>query len=188
PKSVSAEKSGARVHRAQAGRCPERLEKLMDIFLSYSSKDRQLVKPLVSLFATNNWSVFWDPQIGVRESYLERLQTELQSARAVVVVWTENALHSRWVMEEADYAANRGLLYPTKLEELELPLGFRTIQTADLIGWAGRVEHPGVQQLSEALRRAVGHRRATSSIPVPEPHRPLTDDHLALIHTSWRDA
>jgi len=158
-----------------------------DIFLSYSSKDRNRAIPLVDLFTARQWNVFWDQQIGVRESYLERLQTELQSARTVVVLWTENALHSRWVMEEADYGANRSLLYPAKLENLELPLGFRTIQTADLASWTSGLEHPGVVRLMQDLTGALGHRRPTNSIPAPQAHRSITDDHLALIHTSWRD-
>ncbi len=161
---------------------------MADIFLSYSSKDRQRAESIVSVFEAQSWKVFWDPQIGTRESYFDRLQTELQSARAVVVLWTENSLQSRWVREEADYAANRGLLYPAQLEEFELPLGFRTIQTANLVGWTSGANHPEMVKLISDLERAIGCRRPTRSIPAPEPNRPLTDDHLALIHTSWRDS
>ncbi len=160
---------------------------MADIFLSYSSKDRQRAKSVVSVFEGKGWEVFWDPKIGTRESYFERLQTELQSARAVVVLWTENSLQSRWVKEEADYAANRGLLYPAQLEGFELPLGFRTIQTANLVGWTSGAKHPEMVKLVADLQRAIGCRRPTRSIPAPTPNRPLTDDHLALIHTSWRD-
>jgi hypothetical protein len=35
---------------------------------------------------------------------------------------------------------------------VEFPYGFGRIQTADLIGWVGEPDHPGLKQLLESLR------------------------------------
>jgi hypothetical protein len=50
----------------------------------------------------------------------------------VVVAWSRDSIDSAWVSEEADEGKKRGILVPCLLDAVESPIGFRSIQAADL--------------------------------------------------------
>jgi hypothetical protein len=45
---------------------------------------------------------------------------------------------------------------PARIETIPLPIGFRTIQTADLSDWKGGETHPGFAQLLEDITATLG--------------------------------
>lgn len=80
------------------------------------------------------------------------IKQQLAQARTVVALWSAAAEESDYVMDEAEDAKKRGILVPALIESMQLPYGFRQIQTANMIGWNGEEDHPGLQQLVAALR------------------------------------
>src|SRR5215472_19062538 len=62
----------------------------------------------------------------------------LSMAKCVVVLWTTSAKNSEWVRIEAAEGADRGILAPALVEETKIPLRFRRIQAANLVGWSPR--------------------------------------------------
>jgi hypothetical protein len=50
------------------------------------------------------------------------------------VAWSSHSIESGWVAEEADEGKERGVLIPVLLDSVSPPIGFRSIQTADLSG------------------------------------------------------
>jgi hypothetical protein len=60
--------------------------------------------------------VWWDPEITPGDEFDALIGAELETARAVVVVWSPFSVDSRWVKGEARDAADRGVLVPVRFE------------------------------------------------------------------------
>ena len=124
---------------------------MSDIFLSYAREDRERVRPLVERLEEHGWSVWWDRKILPGEKWAQVVEAELESCRAMVVVWTEASVQSDWVLIETCEGDERGILVPVRLSAAKLPLQFRRLQAADLTEWDGSVSHPELQTTFSAL-------------------------------------
>ncbi|MCH8141966.1 MAG: toll/interleukin-1 receptor domain-containing protein [Proteobacteria bacterium] len=122
---------------------------MADIFLSYSSEDRERVQPLVEVFQAAGWSVWWDRNIRLGESYDDAIDAAVKDARCVVTVWTESSVASRWVKNESMVGLERGVFVPVMLDPVELPIAFKTAQAADLTQWDGQPE--GLADVASAI-------------------------------------
>ena len=123
-----------------------------DIFLSYSSKDRERLIPLVDALEAQGWTVFWDHRsIKVADDWHQVIGNAIQQSTCVIVVWSENSVQSKWVMEEALIAKERGVLYPIFLDMVTIPFGFTLLQAANFIGWNGDASQSEFVELKEQL-------------------------------------
>ena len=122
---------------------------MADVFISYARADKARVAPLVAAIEARGWSVWWDPEISPGREFDDEIDTELQAAKAVLVVWTPTSVVSRWVRGEARDAAERGILVPVRFEQARLPMDVRAIHTTDLDEWD---EDPASAQAQEFLR------------------------------------
>ncbi|MGB0129637.1 MAG: TIR domain-containing protein, partial [Rhodocyclaceae bacterium] len=129
---------------------------MSDVFLCYSRTDLAIATGLAERFRAEGWSVFLDLNTRVGQRWHKAIEAELHGARAVVVLWSAKSRDSDYVLEEAEYGRRKDILFPAFIEKVEFPYGFGRIQTADLIGWAGDAEHPGLEQLLEPLRLHLG--------------------------------
>lgn len=152
---------------------------MSDVFLSYAHQDRAVAKDFAEWLSDQGHSVFWDRQIVPGTTWDVMLERELKVARCVVVLWTRHSVNSQWVKTEAGEAAERAVLVPVLLEEVELPLRFKSLQTANLSGWEGSADDSEARNLLAAVRaltvatedQSIGGPRPASS-PPPEPDRP----------------
>ncbi len=124
---------------------------MADIFVSYSRSDKARVAPLVAALEAQGWSVWWDPEITPGDEFDALIGAELESARAVVVVWSPVAVESRWVKGEARDAADRGVLVPVRFDNARLPIDVRAIHTTELDSWGGNRESAPFKALCAAL-------------------------------------
>lgn len=129
---------------------------MADIFVSYSRQDRGRVAPLVAALEAEGWSVWWDPEISPGEEFDSLISSELEGARALVVVWTPKSVESRWVRGEARDAADRGLLFPVRFENAKLPIDFRAVHTTNLDDWAEDRQSPSFRGVCKALETRIG--------------------------------
>ena len=79
------------------------------------------------------------------------IEERLRAAKAVVVVWSEDAVKSQWVRAEADIAREAGTLVQLRLDEARLPMPFNRIQCADLCGWRGDAEALGWKKVAASI-------------------------------------
>ncbi|HEX5961869.1 MAG TPA: TIR domain-containing protein [Rhodanobacteraceae bacterium] len=124
---------------------------MADVFISYARADKARVAPLVKAIEAKGWSVWWDPEIAPGREFDDEIDTELMSAKAVLVVWTPTSVTSRWVRGEARDAADRNVLVPVRFEQARLPIDVRAIHTTDLDDWRGDPGSAPVQACLQAL-------------------------------------
>lgn len=136
-----------------------------DVFLSYKQTDRDRVRTLAEALEAEGFSVWWDAEIPLGQTYYSAIETQLAAAKVVMPVWTVDSVGSEWVREEATKGKHQNKLLPVRLDEVEPPVGFSTIQTADLSDWSGDRDAP-------AWRTVVSHVRQMGANPSPQPVKP----------------
>jgi signal recognition particle receptor subunit beta len=98
-----------------------------DVFLSYSSKDRAEIQSLADELEGNHISVWYDQGLIAGQEYREVLRQRIETVKAVVVLWTENSISSKFVKSEAELADQHSKLIclrDPKLESRRIPMPF----------------------------------------------------------------
>ena len=140
---------------------------MSDIFLSYSRKDRAIAAALAEILPSEGWTIYWDRQLRAGEIFDEVLEREVTAARCVVVLWSTNSVASQWVRNEADVGACRNALISVLIENVTVPLAFRRVQAADLIGWKGDASDSRLTELLQAISHFLeGSPRTAAAVAV----------------------
>jgi hypothetical protein len=125
---------------------------MADVFISYARTDREKARQLAKLLEEQGLSVWWDREIVPGQRFDEVIEQEIDSARCIVVLWSQESTASSWVKAEAAEGARRNALVPVLVEAVQIPLEFRRIQTANLTHWTGRGPGPELNELLGAVR------------------------------------
>lgn len=148
---------------------------MADVFISYAREDRETAHRLADRLAAYGWSVWWDRDIPLGDTYDTVIERELNKARAAVVLWSSISLQSDWVKNEASSALEQKKLVPVLIEDIKLSLEFRRVQAAQMVGWAGDPAHEGFRTVVANVARLAGRPPAEPQpappkpAPVPEP-------------------
>jgi hypothetical protein len=126
---------------------------MVDVFVSYSSTDRERVRPLVDRLVAEGWDVWWDRDIGTGAAWDAEIEKALDQARCVVVVWTASSVVSEWVRTEANEALEHDRLVPVMLDDVRVPLAFRRVQSRRLIGWPSSHDRFELEQMLADMRK-----------------------------------
>lgn len=135
---------------------------LASIFLSYAREDAAKARTLAKALERAGHSVWWDRQIFGGSEFSDEIEAALKEADVVIVLWSEAAVRSAWVRDEAAEGRDSGRLVPVMLEGCAPPLGFRQVQSISLAGWQGRGNPPHLQEILNAVAK-----RAGTALPVP---------------------
>jgi serine/threonine-protein kinase len=137
---------------------------MADVFMSYKSEDRRRVARLVEALERRGIAVWWDLRIEGGADWRHRLQSELDAARVVLVVWSRHSVgpDGAFVQDEASQALHAGKYLPVCIDAVTPPLGFGGFQSIDLAGWRGS---PNDRRLAEVVR-AVRAQLAGELLPV----------------------
>lgn len=137
---------------------------MTDIFLSYSRRDQARAKLFADAFERGGFKVWWDVGLEVGDQYDEVIEKALRAAKAVVVLWSPDAVASHWVRSEASVGRERGRLAPALIADCELPVMFRLIQTADLACWKGAVDDPAWTAFLAQVRKVSARDEAAAAL------------------------
>ena len=149
---------------------------MSDIFMSYASEDRPRGEAFARALEGQGWTVFWDRTIPIGKTWRETIGRELSQARCVIVLWSKTSIDSSWVQEEADDAKGRGVLVPVLIDKVVPPIGFRSVQAADLADWDGNKTTQAFRRLSADIAALVSPAPRPSQEEVrPAPEAPKVD-------------
>ena len=126
-------------------------EALPTVFFSYSREDRDKAIPLIAAIQSAGFSVWYDGMLEPGEQYLEKTEAILNSAKAVVVLWSPRSIQSNWVRDEAMVGRERSCLVPLSIEGAMPPLGFRQFQSTDVSSWTGSTDAQEIRALIRQL-------------------------------------
>jgi len=130
---------------------------MADIFISYANEDKETAARLAGFLESIGWSVWWDRRIPAGRTWRSVLQEALKDMRCMIALWSRDSVESPWVAEEAEEARKLGkTLVPILIQRVEPPIGFRTIQAADLVNWAGSRDDPAAKMLIADLESLLG--------------------------------
>jgi TolB-like protein len=141
-----------------------------DIFLSYTREDQATAQRFAEAFEAQGFSVWWDATLRSGEAYDQVTEKALRTAKAVVVLWSQKSVVSRWVRAEATLAERNSTLVPARIETCDLPIMFELTQTADLTHWKGEADDKAWRAFATDVRRRLGGDEAPAA--QAEPTRP----------------
>lgn len=127
---------------------------MAEIFISYKREDRSKAKLVAESLIEKGYSVWWDVNLLPGEGFAKEIEAIIKQARVAIVLWSEAATSSRWVLAEAELARKLGILLPYKLEDIDPPFGFGDLHFSDLKDWSGEnPEAPLLRILSDVENR-----------------------------------
>jgi TIR domain/Bacterial Ig-like domain (group 2) len=144
---------------------------MADIFLSYANEDRETARAVAGLLESAGCTVWWDRRIPAGRTWRSMIEEALRDMRCMVVLWSTNSVDSDWVKEEAEEARAIGKLIPVLIEPVKPPVGFRSIQAADLIDWDGSRDSLGARQLIADLQSLMSKPAQGKLAQVEDSHR-----------------
>ena len=77
---------------------------MADVFISYAKSSKETAARIATALEAERYDVWWDDVLPPHRAYAEVIQEQIGAARAVIVVWSKDAVASHWVGAEADLA------------------------------------------------------------------------------------
>jgi adenylate cyclase len=139
---------------------------MSDIFISYARSTADQAKQVAEALRGLGYGVWRDDELPAHRSYAEVIEERLQTAKAVVVIWSAEAVKSEWVQAEADQAREARKLVQLTLDGAKLPMPFNRIQCADLAGWAGDLDAHDWKKVVASVAELIG---GIAAQPTPSP-------------------
>ena len=137
------------------------------VFLSYARDDVEAARQLADGISSAGHEIWWDRHLHGGSRFSTEIDQALKNAEAVVVLWSEAAVASAWVQDEAAEGRDSGRLVPVAIGSTKPPLGFRQFHTIDLGAWNGQGRPDALDDVLSAIDRTCG-----SDVRAQEPIKP----------------
>jgi TolB-like protein len=134
-----------------------------DVFISYAHTTTKQAHGAAGRLRALGYSVWLDDDLAVHRNFTQEIEEQLTAAKAVLVIWSADAVKSEWVLSEANRAREEHKLVQAATYMSRLPMPFDRIQCADLAGWSGEDEPPNWGKITASVAELVG--RAGASAP-----------------------
>ena len=129
---------------------------MSDIFISYARSTADQAKAVAEALRGLGYDVWRDDELPAHRAYAEVIEERLQAAKAVVVIWSAEAVKSEWVQSEADTARTEHKLVQLTVDGTKLPRPFDRIQCADMAGWSGDLDAHGWKKVAASVAELIG--------------------------------
>lgn len=74
---------------------------LIDVFISYKREERNVAKALAQVLAQSGFKVWWDIELLPGDRFVDAIMQVIKRAKAVIVLWSREAVASGFVRAEA---------------------------------------------------------------------------------------
>ena len=141
---------------------------MSEVFISYARSTVAEAKRIAEALRALGYGVWRDDELPAHRSYAEVIEERLKAAKAVIVVWSAEAVKSEWVQSEADRARADRKLVQLTVDGASPPMPFDRIQCADLAGWNGDPGAAGWKKVAESIADLTRGVAPTHAAPQPK--------------------
>jgi adenylate cyclase len=138
---------------------------MSEVFISYARSTEATARRIAEALRALGYGVWRDDELPAHRAYSDVIEEQLKAAKAVVVLWSAEAVKSQWVRAEAEVAREAGTLVQLSLDASTPPLPFNQIQFADLHDWSGDTEHAGWRKVLGSIADLAGATATVASGP-----------------------
>jgi len=131
-----------------------------EVFISYSSKDYPQAETVRNILEKNDIPCWMAPRdIPYGSNYAKEIPSAIRASQIFVLIMSENAQNSPWVLKELDGAVNCGkVIFPLMLEDCHLNDEFNFLLT-------GAQRYAAYQKKSEAMATLINRIKALTKAP-----------------------
>lgn len=140
---------------------------MADVFLSYARPNAKKAAQVAARLREQGYSLWFDTSLPAHRAYSEVIEEELDSAAAVLVLWSSDAVRSQWVRSEANRARETGRLVQARLDSAALPMPFDQIQCADLSRWRPATNSSAWHSVVDGIAELAGGEPRHPEAPAP---------------------
>jgi adenylate cyclase len=140
---------------------------MSEVFISYARSTAAEAQQIAKALRGLGYGVWRDDELPAHRSYADVIEERLTAAKAVLVVWSAEAVKSEWVRSEANRAREDHKLVQLTVDGARLPMPFDQIQCADLAGWTGEAEAPSWKKVVESIAALTGGARGSGQSSAP---------------------
>ena len=144
---------------------------MSDVFISYARTTAAHARFAADALRAAGFSVWFDEQLPTHRAYSDVIAEEIAQAKAVLVIWSKDAIQSQWVRAEADRARGEGKLVQSSIERVQLPMPFDQIHCADLQDWRGDLQTAAWASVLGSISHLAGKKRLAAETTTPESER-----------------
>jgi len=159
---------------------------MTDVFISHARSTIALTHRIAGALRALGYSVWWDDELPVHRPFSPLIREHLQAAKAILVIWSTDAIDADWVNGEAEVGRVARKLVQVSADGAVPPLPFNQTQYADLIGWHGEVDASAWRKVVASIAELVSGTtmpRAAPKPPIPS-HTPAALG-LATLRRRW---
>jgi hypothetical protein len=125
---------------------------MADVFISYARERRKAVLRIAEALQKLKFVVWFDAELSSGVSFQEEIDLHADQSKAVLVVWSPEAILSRWVRAESLIGFNADKLAVAFIEppdNLKIPTPFNSIHGHDLSEWISQTNNGEPSQALE---------------------------------------
>ena len=136
---------------------------MTDVFISYARSTAERAQAIAQALRADGYDVWMDDNLPSHRDYSTVIEERLRAAKAVLVLWSADAVKSRWVPAEADIAHEAGTLLQIRLDDSMPPLPFNRMQCEALTDWTGDVTESTWRKVAAGIAELVGRTPAETT-------------------------
>jgi len=146
---------------------------MSDVFISYARSTARQADEVAAALSARGYRVWKDSDIPAHRAFSEEIEERIAAAKAVVVVWSAEAVKSHWVRSEADRARTDAKIVQVRVDPTRLPMPFDQIECADLDAWNGDLANAEWRKVEAGVAHLVGRTGEPGRRPaIATPDRP----------------
>jgi adenylate cyclase len=126
-----------------------------EIFISYARSAQPQASAIADALRAGGYTVWWDDDLPAHRAYNDVIEERLNSAKAVLVVWSRDGANSEWVRAEADAARHGRKLVQLSIDGVIPPMPFNQIQCPALRDWDGITDEPAWRKVERSIAELV---------------------------------